>query len=138
MIAYRKVSDAYTTYQLRLPEPSEPGAAVGQELLTLADGRTVVSLPDGATLPEQPAPIAASIETLATPLAPELEAELRRGSPHLQLIDERVVQRIREVYSVDEEIKMLRIAPSHETDAWNAHVEACRAWGRAERAKLGL
>jgi hypothetical protein len=33
---------------------------------------------------------------------------------------------------------MLRIAPSHETDAWNAHVEACRAWGRAERAKLGL
>ena len=68
----------------------------------------------------------------------ELRAEIIAASPHVRLINARVVEQIRATYSVDDEIKMLRIAPSEETTAWNDHVEACRAWGRAERAKLGL
>lgn len=138
MIAYRKSITALNTWELRLPE-SAPGERQGQEIATLADGRTIVCLDDGATLPtDQPAQIAASIETLPSPLPDELRAQIVATSPHVRLINARVVEQIRAVYSVDDEIKMLRIAPSEETTAWNDHVEACRAWGRAERAKLGL
>lgn len=138
LIAYRKSITALNTWELRLPE-SAPGERQGQEIATLADGRTIVCLDDGATLPtDQPAQIAASIETLPSPLPDELRAQIAAASPHVRLINARVVEQIRAVYSVDDEIKMLRVAPSEETTAWNDHVEACRAWGRAERAKLGL
>lgn len=138
LIAYRKAINAVHTWELRLPE-SAPGQRQGQEIATLADGRTVVSLPDGATLPaDQPPQIAASIQTLPSPLPAELRAQIMDASPHARLINQRVVEKIRAHYSMDDEIKMLRIAPSAETTAWNDHVEACRAWGRAERAKLGL
>jgi hypothetical protein len=53
-------------------------------------------------------------------------------------INRRVVEMIRARYSVDDEIKLLRIAPSDETAAWNAYVEECRQWGREQRALLGL
>lgn len=136
--AYRKVITAINTFEIRLPE-SAPGQRQGQEIATLTDGRTIVCLDDGATLPaEQPAQIAASIEALPSPLPADLRAQILDASPHARLINQRVVEKIRAEYSVDDEIKMLRIAPSAETTAWNDHVEACRAWGRAERAKLGL
>lgn len=126
------------TWELRLPEAA-PGQRQGQEIATLADGRTVVSLPDGATLPaDQPPQIAASIQTLPSPLPAELRDEIRAASPQVAYINQRVVQRIRERYSVDDEIKLLRIAPSPETAAWNDHVEDCRQWGRKQRAALGL
>jgi hypothetical protein len=138
LIAYRKTITAINTFELRLPE-SAPGQRQGQEIATLTDGRTIVCLDDGATLPpEQPAQIAASIETLPSPLPVELRAQILAASPHARLISQRVVEKIRAEYSVDDEIKLLRIAPSAETTAWNDHAEACRAWGRAERAKLGL
>ncbi len=136
--AYRKLITSLNTFEIRLPE-SAPGQRQGQEIATLADGRTIVCLDDGATLPaEQPAQIAASIEALPNPLPAELRAQIMDASPHARLINQRVVEKIRAEYSVDDEIKMLRIAPSAETTAWKDHVEACRAWGRAERAKLGL
>jgi len=138
LIAYRKTITAINTFELRLPE-SAPGQRQGQEIATLADGRTIVVLDDGATLPaEQPAQIAASIETLPSPLPVDLRTQILAASPHARLISQRVVEKIRAEYSVDDEIKLLRIAPSAETTAWNDHAEACRAWGRAERAKLGL
>jgi len=136
--AYRKVITAINTFEIRLPE-SAPGQRQGQEIATLTDGRTIVCLDDGATLPaEQPTQIAASIEALPSPLPVDLRAQILAASPHVRVINQRVVEKIRAEYSVDDEIKMLRIAPSAETTAWNDHVEACRAWGRAERAKLGL
>lgn len=136
--AYRKLITSLNTFEIRLPE-SAPGQRQGQEIATLTDGRTIVCLDDGATLPaEQPAQIAASIEALPSPLPAELRAQIMDASPHARLINQRVVEKIRAQYSVDDEIKMLRIAPSAETTAWNDYVEACRTWGRAERAKLGL
>jgi len=45
---------------------------------------------------------------------------------------------IREQYSLEDEIQLLRTAPSAEFELWNAHVEACRDWGREQRALLGL
>jgi len=53
-------------------------------------------------------------------------------------INQRVRDMIREQYSLEDEIQLLRTAPSAEFELWNAHVEACRDWGREQRALLGL
>lgn len=152
LIAYRKVSDAITTHQLKLPTPEKHGTQTGQELATLEDGRTIVALFDGQQLPtEQPAPIKDSIEVLALPLPAELNEAIRAASPHAHLISRRVQDRIRAKYSAEEELKLNRIGTHHAMGLskasaedlqaikdFGAYVEQCRAWGRAERAKLGL
>lgn len=64
---------------------------------------------------------------------PEAVSVCRAVAEH---IDRQVVARIRDCYSVDDELKMLRLAPSPESAAYNDHVEECRAWGRACKAEL--
>ena len=136
LIAYRKHIDAIYTHELRLPDGTE-GQPAGLELCTLADGRTVVVLFDGHTLPaEQHEAIAATIEVLTPTDA--LRDEIKAASPHVRLINQRVREAIATRYSLSDEIKLLRTAPSAEMDAYNAWAEECRAWGRAEKAKLGL
>jgi len=93
-------------------------------------------MPATATLPTQPKEIAASVKTVTLTVAQT--AEIKAKSPHVALIRERVREKIREKYSVDDEIKLLRLAPSSATSAYNTYAEDCRAWGRAEKAKLGL
>lgn len=152
MYAYRKsISELYTR-ELRLPEPAAQGEATGQELCTLPDGRTIVVLFAGQTLPaDQHAEIKASIEQLATPLPAELKDAIKAASPHVRLIGERVQERIRAKYSPEDESGMTRVGMKGAlggatlTDeqkakmlAYDAHVEECLNWGRAERAKLGL
>lgn len=139
LIAYRKAFGPNQTHQLLLPQSPRMGEPAAYELATLADGRTVVCLLDDQDLPaDQPDEIAPSIEHLPTPLPAELQAEIAQRSPQVRMINARVVEQIRSAYSIDDEIKLLRIAPSAETAMWNEHVEACRAWGRAEKAKFGL
>lgn len=119
--------------QLRLPDDSDLHCA---ELCTI-DGVTYVCLPDGATLPaDQPPEIDASISIVAP--TPELIDAIKQASPHAQLINQRVADAISERYTTADEIKLLRTAPSTEFNSYNAYVEDCRAWGRAEKAKLGL
>lgn len=135
---YRKVSDAYTTYQLRLPDAQGAGDQPHcTELCTLDDGFTYVAVPAGVTLPEQPEAIRDSIETL-DPLPTALRDQIKAASPHVALINERVRAAIAERYSLADEIKLLRTAPSPEMTAYDAYAEECRAWGRAEKARLGL
>lgn len=85
---------------------------------------------------EQPQEIVSTI----TPVA--LDAELREAicnaSPHVALIRTRVRDMIEDQYPLHEEIKLLRTAPSAEFEAYNAHAEACREWGRGQKAALGL
>lgn len=128
IVSYQKHSTPYTIITLQHPEGCT-------ELCTL-DGTTYVSVPDATVLPEQPTEIADSVTEVT--LTTELRERIKAESPHCQLIQQRVVERIRARYSIDDEIKLLRIAPSVETTAWNAFVEECRQWGRDERAKLGL
>jgi hypothetical protein len=137
LIAYRKHIDALYTRELRLPEGPQ-NQRLGTELCTI-DDVTYVSLPDGAMLPtEQPTEILASIQTLPTPVPDGLRDEIKTASPHVRLINERVRNAIAERYSLADEIKLLRTAPSPEMQAYDAYAEECRAWGRAEKAKLGL
>ena len=131
---YRKITDAFTTHFLR--EPDSVSARDEDRITDLCtiDGMTYVSVPDTVVLPAQPKEIAVKEATLTDALAEEIKA----ASPHVALVNERVVAKIRAKYTVDDEFKMLRMGPSHETDAYNDHVETCRAWGRSEKERLGL
>lgn len=141
IISYQKAHDATTTYQLALPE----GAT---ELCTI-NGTTYVALPDNAVLAQQPTQIAASVHAV-TPDS-TLRSAIIAASPHCQLIDERMRDKIRAAYDLETELKYARIGvgaamgmyqpTTDEVDgmvAFGAHVEAARQWGREERAKLGL
>lgn len=143
IVSYQKASDAYTTYQLALPD--DAGAV---ELCTLA-GVTYISVPDGVTLPAQPEQIAASVATVA--LDPALREAIKRASPHCQLIDARVREMVRQQYPLEDELKFARIgvgaamgmySPTPDEvqamTVFGEHAEAARQWGRDERAALGL
>ena len=131
---YQKISDAYTTYLLAEPDYELLGLEDRITELCTIDGVTYVSVPDGITLPEQPEQI--TVEEVA--LTDELKAAIRLASPHVQLIDERVVMKIREKYSVNDEIKLIRLGASDDFTAYNDYIETCRAWGAAAKARLGV
>jgi hypothetical protein len=131
---YQKVIDAITTHCLTEPDYNLLDTEDCVTELCVIGDDTYVSVPDELTLPPQPEEI--TVEEIE--LTDELTESIKAASPHVALINERVVSLIREAYSVNEEIKMLRLAPSSETAAYNDYVEECRAWGRAEKAKLGL
>lgn len=145
---YRRQSDAYTTYQLQLPDSQGLDDSIHcTELATLADGYTYVSVPEGVELPEQPTQI--TVETVT--LTPELREALKATSAHCALITQRIEEKIRARYTLNDEQYFARIASGAalgiyalepgEHDAlvaFGEHVEACRQWGRDERAQLGL
>lgn len=152
IIAYRKATDAWTTYTLALPD-NQADPAGGEDLrcteLCTLDGVTYVAVPDGVTLPEQPAQIADTVQAIA--LTPELREQIKNASPHCAFIAERMQDQIRARYSIEDEMYFARIGvgvalgkytfePGEEValTEYGAHVEGVRQWGRAERAKLGL
>ena len=110
-----------------------PSGAV--ELATV-DRVTYVHIPDNTDLGDQPAEIAASVKQVALSAA-EISA-IKAASPHVRLINERVAEKIGERYSVSDEIKLLRTAPSPEFDRYNEFVEDCRKWGLAQKSLIGL
>lgn len=135
LISYRKHIDALITRELRLPD-GDSHQRLGTELATI-NGTTYVSLPDDATLPSsQPTEIAASIAEVT--LTDTLREAIKAASPQVRLINATVAEKIAAQYSLADEIKLLRTAPSAELEAYNAHAEACRAWGREQKAALGL
>lgn len=98
------------------------------------EGWHYVSVPEAAALPEQPT----EIDWQRVTLDAELRARLMATSRTVQLINAEVVARIRALYSVDDELKLLRTAPSAEFELYNAYAEDCRAWGREQKAALGF
>lgn len=126
---YQQVTDEFATHRLNAPE--------GSSELATVDGITYVNIPDGLELPaEQPEQIAASIAPATVDVV--LREEIKAACPHVWLINQRVAARIAERYSTSDEIKLLRTAPSAEFEVYNAFVEDCRAWGREQKAALGL
>lgn len=67
-------------------------------------------------------------------------SELKKQSNHYQLINQRIVARIREKYDDNEERKMLRVRDI-EPDAFNAYntyVEECIQWGVGQKQAIGF
>ena len=119
------------------------------DALELAElnGWYYVFVPDGVVMPEQHA----DIQWQAVTLTDALKEQIKAASRPCQLIAEAMQQRIRAVYSVEDEAYFARIGvgaalgvyafqPGEQDEllAFGAHVEAVRQWGRTERAKLGL
>lgn len=137
IFAYKKHVDQEISRNIMMPMGADL-RPVGVEIATLQDGLTYISVPDGVDLPiEQPAEISSSI--IAVTLTAEQIAEIKSFSPHVRLINQQVQERISARYSVADEIKFIRLgAADPGYAAYNAYVEDCRAWGRAEKSKLGL
>ena len=51
-------------------------------------------------------------------------------------INAEVRAKIRLVYSVEDELQLMRTAPSPEFEVYNAYVEDCLAWGWKQKAAL--
>ena len=116
--------------------------AIKQTELCTIDNKTYIASEskDGVQLLEQTAKGTIAI-TGANFTADEIKKIKRRvkaATPAVATINAQVRAKIKERYSIEDEIKMLRLAPSPETVAWNDYVEDCRQWGREEKAKLGL
>lgn len=147
IVSYQKVSTPHTVIQATLPDSTGVDDAVHCTELCTIDGTTYLSVPDGVSLPAQPP----EITLFTVVLTPELRERIKTESPHSQFVGERMVQKIRAQYSVDDEMFFARIGvgaatgmysptPSELADmqAFGAFVEGVRQWGRGERAKLGL
>lgn len=115
--------------------------------LCVLDGLTYVSVPDGATLPEQHPEIVLSAVTVDY----GLREKLKKASRAVMLIDQGIVDTIRSKYSIDDEQYFARIGVGVALGAYTfepgeqesllefgSFVEACRATGREQRAALGL
>lgn len=136
IFSYRKVTDKFTTHCLREPDGLSDEMKI-TELCTI-DGRTYVAVPDFVELPEQPEAILGSLKEEI--LTDDLARKIKTRSPHVQLINQRVVALIRKRFSPEDEFKMLRRA-AKDPDAFKAYddyVEQCIAWGKVKKAALGL
>lgn len=133
IVKYQKVIADGTTYLLAEPDYSD-GDARCTELCTI-DGETYVAVPDTVTLPEQPAKI--TVEKVA--LTDALRDQIKAASPHVRLINRRVVDKIREKYTQDDEFKLGWMDPADpKVAAFREYVTACVAEGQAEKVALGL
>lgn len=132
IVRYQKFINATYTVEMSMPVDND-GQTLGQEIATVG-GYTYVYLPDDAKLPQQPSEITVDEVTLDEALRQELSA----ASPYVQLVNKRVREMIEQQYAVEDEIKLIRTAPSEEFDIYNAFAESCRQWGREKKAEIGL
>jgi hypothetical protein len=130
--AYQKASGALVAPVLSKDEELK-------ELCTV-DGTTYVAASESVVFAKQADSIkftavdgAAMKEQLGSVLC-----AIEKALPQTATINAQVVAMIRERYTVEDEIKMLRIAPAPESATWNDYVEQCLEWGRREKAKMGL
>lgn len=129
IVSYQKYITRDTTKQLDAPDGSVELCAI--------DGVTYVSVPDDLELSDkQPVEVADTIKKIV--MTDELRELIKSQSTHVQLIDNRVKAKIAERYSITDEIKQLRSAPSAEFDEYAAYAESCRAWGQEQKSMLGL
>ncbi len=146
IVRYRKHITAYTIIELHQSE-NENGDRLTTELATLDDGFTYVAVPEGVVLPVQPE----EIKPEDVVLTDELREQIKRESPHIRLINARVVEKIRQRYTADDERKYtadtinnavygepLSVSQTAKRDSYMQYRNECVIWGREQKALLGL
>lgn len=107
-----------------------------------------MAVPDRITLPaKQPEQI--SVKEIVPDAA--LKEKIKKASPHIQLVNQQVVEKIRQKIDINDELKFMnkllkfivtKTTPDAESlaefNVYVNHVEACRNWGKDEKAKLGM
>lgn len=155
IISYQKHTDEWTTYTLVQPHQSpdlqnttEICTELCTELCTI-DGITYVAVPDGVTLPDQPSQIADSIKNVE--LTAELISTIKTNSSHCKFTSDQVQHKIRQKYTMDDEMYFSRIASAaalgvyelkpdenEKLMQYNGYIESVRLWAKQEQIKLGL
>jgi len=138
---YQRTTDQFTTWYFRNNQDNE-ATEIGE-----VDGWHYVFVPEGVTLPDQPA----EINWTAVTLTDTLREAIKTASPQCRLIASRMVEQIRASYSIDDEMYFARIGVGAATGLYTPtademqamtvfgeFVEGVRQWGRDERAKIGL
>jgi hypothetical protein len=129
ILKYQKITDKYTTYTVNDEENRIT------ELCTI-NGDTYISVPDNVTLPKQPK----EITLKPVIMTDELKEQIEEISPHIRLIKKRIKDKIREKYSIEDELKIIRnkingIEVEKYTE-YNNYVEGCITEGRIEKEAL--
>lgn len=126
---YRKITDQYTTYTVNDVENRIT------ELCTI-NGDTYISVPDDFTLANQ----SQKIKIAPVTMTDDLRKQIEENSPHVQLIDQRIREKIRDKYSIEDEIKIIRNKINgekiEEYAEYNQYVESCIQEGNLQKAKL--
>jgi len=129
---YQKVTDKYTTYTAI--DNGEEDKRI-TELCTI-DGDTYISVPDDVILPEQPTQIILELVSVTA----ELKEQIEEVSPHIQLIKKRVKGKIREKYSIEDELNIIRNKINGKElskyTEYNSYVESCILKGKLDKEKL--
>ena len=134
ILKYQKIIDDYTTHALIEPDDQDDQHIT--ELCVIGND-TYVHVPEQMVLPEQSFDIDVTLESVI--LTDELRNEISVLSPHVRLINKRVVEKIRSRYSENDEMKRLRqLAQGVDCPEYINHIESCRAWGKTEKEKIGL
>ncbi len=138
ILKYQKITDKFTTRSLKEPDYKDGDAKI-TEICTIGED-TYVHVPKGVVLPEQSFDVDVTMQSIA--LDDELKKELKALSPHVRLINARVLEKIREKYTINDEFKMLfelsQGTSKTETDAYISHIKSCRAWGQGQKEKIGV
>ena len=131
---YQKTTDTFTTYTIIEPDYEEENEQV-TELCTI-DGTTYISVPESLKLPEQPEQIFLEAVTLTA----EVQEKLKRASTHIGLINQRVQEKIRTQYSLEDELQILRRRNEDvvKFSGYDVFIKECCIWGDDEKTKLGL
>ena len=134
---YKKIIDEYTTHTVQ-----------GEGVLELCeiDGKTIICVPDNSRL-EVPEKVKTLEELILTDAVKQV---IKKNSDHIQLINRRVVEKIREKYDMNDEMKLIKkmlrflvtktapdVGSLSEFNLYITHVDTCITWGNEEKAKLG-
>jgi hypothetical protein len=132
IFSYRKVTDKYTTYTA--VDSGEEDKRITE--LCVINGNTYISVPNNFVLPEQPKEITLKLVALTI----KLKKQIKEKSPYIQLIEERVRERIRKKYKLEDELKIIRNKINGkellEYTEYNKYVEECIIGGNLEKDKL--
>ncbi len=110
--------------------PGKLGATVIAEIGTWR----YVHVPDDVELPEL-----GDIELFEVRLDDDTRRKLKKVSPVIRSINEQVVARIREHFTVEDELMFLRLGRDHpDIGDYHAIIDEAVAWGKAEKMKIGF
>jgi len=69
-----------------------------------------------------------------------IEPQLKDISPHYELVNKRVQAKIRELYTLEDELKIhrLRFEDPESFESYNQWCEECRNWGKEQKILMGF
>ena len=129
---YRKVTDQYTTYTAI--DNGEEDKRI-TELCTIND-ETYISIPNDVVLPEQPKEITLEPVVITT----ELKGQIEKESPHIRLIEKRIIAKVREKYPIEAQLKIIRDKINginiDKYAEYNSYVDGCVTEGKTKKELL--